>query len=1196
MAVCKDLVGRRCCAACPKVPLRKEWLTRRSALPTVANRANLPASPSVPGANSSNLSTSPSSPAANSSNLFTNSYKNPASTSVRATNSSNILTSTSKNPANTSKNSTNTSNLVTNGGTDGAKCGKNAEKHPFPAAGGQKETVDGEGRATGHGNRILKGFQHPAQGFINGGPPQGAQGAQGVPRIWYCRAGGFVPSSNFTEIMHLPCLKTIRSGFVAALLASVALLTGMLSAPAKPSPPEASLNLKLAAPIKTWDEAVPLGNGTMGVLLWGETNRLRLSLDRGDLWDERPSKAFLRVRDKFNWATLQQLVASNRMDEFNEICDANYDYNTSPTKLPAGRVEITLDESQMVEAFELNLATAEGVVHGKAGELARVFVNAGNVPEPVALVRIAGPPLKDVRLKTPASVKKLNYPAPRTGEADGLRWFEQEAADGFAYAICAAWKRVGDSTLLAVTVATSGEGKSPQAVAEARVKAALKAGYEKLFAPHADWWAQFWEHSSVNVPEPEILRHYYLVRYLSGAASRRGAPPMPLQGVWSADAGSLPPWKGDYHNDLNTQMTYLAYRTAGDFDEGLSFLDFLWDRLPVFRKFAKDFYHAPGAAVPGVMSLAGQALGGWGQYSVSPTMGAWNAHLFYLHWRATGDEKFLRDRAYPFCREIGTCLRALLKPDTNGVLVLPLSSSPEIFDNSRRAFLKPNSNYDLASMKMLFLTLAEMAAATGDSKSAADWTATAKQLGEFHAKPDGTLLLDETTPLPGSHRHLSNLMALHPFNLITADGDERDRQIIAASLGDWASKGTGAWCGYSFSWMSCLRARVGDAETALRNLDIYVHAFILRNGFHANGDQTKSGFSGFTYRPFTLEGNFLAMEAVHEMLLQSWSAQPGSGDWGAIRIFPAPPWRWHDAAFTDLRAEGGHRVSAKRENNATTWLRVIAGRDGVIRIRDNFGGREPKWNLSGAKKVGDNFEFVVKKDAVIEATLVKPDALPPAPADLAEPVVIQPPSAIQSNKLPLRIGADSDGNNRFTGDLARVAIFNRVLDAAEITKLADKNNANWDQTAGAVLTLNGEPAAHATAGFNLKLVEQVEVVPAAGGLDGKMFHLTGTGYLEIPHRTALNCPDGVTLAAWIRPTASPAGGMRIIDKSPVGAASAYLLDTYPNNSLRLITRDPQLIFDAKLPLNEWTHVVATVNGKTGKQVLFINGKPVAESP
>jgi alpha-L-fucosidase 2 len=526
------------------------------------------------------------------------------------------------------------------------------------------------------------------------------------------------------------------------------------------------------------------------------------------------------------------------------------------------------------------------------------------------------------------------------------------------------------------------------------VKRALAAGYESSLRPHALWWEQFWSQSSVMLPDPHILQHYYLVRYFYGAASRRGAPPMPLQGVWSADAGTLPPWKGDYHNDLNTQMTYMGYQAAGHFEEGACFLDMLWDLLPVFRRFARDFYDAPGAAVPGVMSLAGQALGGWGQYSLSPTMGAWNAHLFYLHWRYTGDESFLRKRAYPWCREIGECLLHLLKPDARGVLKLPLSSSPEIFDNSRRAFLIPNSNYDLMSLRMLFLALAEMAAACAEPTAAASWTRAARQLGEFHTAADGTLLLDEKTPLPGSHRHLSNLMGLYPFNLLTVDGGARDRRIFEASLKQWDQLGTAAWCGYSFSWMSALRARVGDAEAAWRQLDIFVRAFILRNGFHANGDQTRSGFSQMTYRPFTLEGNFLAMAAVHEMLLQSWAhaepaadppaTQVGPIADGVIRVFPGAPWRWHEAAFENLRAEGGHRVSAQRANNATTWFRLVAGRDGLVRILDNFGGRSPKWNRAGVEKVGPRFQVTLAKGEILEATLPKPEQIPPPPANVVE--------------------------------------------------------------------------------------------------------------------------------------------------------------------------------------------------------------------
>jgi alpha-L-fucosidase 2 len=526
--------------------------------------------------------------------------------------------------------------------------------------------------------------------------------------------------------------------------------------------------------------------------------------------------------------------------------------------------------------------------------------------------------------------------------------------------------------LLAVTVASTADGPDPVKTACRRVRGALAAGYEKMLRPHWAYWGDFWSKSQLWVPAPEVLRHYYLVQYFYGAASRRGAPPMPLQGVWTADDGNLPPWKGDYHHDLNTQMTYMGYQTAGRFEEGAAFLDFLWQRLPVFRRFARDFFGTPGANVPGVMSLGGQPLGGWAQYSLAPTPSAWLAHLFYLHWRYTADARFLRARAYPWCCEVGEGLAALLRPDERGVLKLPTSSSPEIHDNSQRAWLRPNSTYDLALLRMLFLSLKEMATALGKGAQAARWSQLAHGLGDFSTEPNGALMLSADEPFRASHRHFSNLMNVYPFNLDTTDGSERQRQIIRASVDQYDQYGTAAWCGYSFAWMAALRARVGDADAAARNLEIFVKAFILRNGFHANGDQTKSGFSTFTYRPFTLEGNFLAGAALHEMLLQSWSPRPGSGEPGIIRLFPAMPSRWHQASFQDLRAEGGYRVSARRDNSATSWLRVLAARDGWVKIRDNFAGRPLTWSRPGVRKTGDNFEVYLKRGQSIEGSLSGP--------------------------------------------------------------------------------------------------------------------------------------------------------------------------------------------------------------------------------
>jgi alpha-L-fucosidase 2 len=404
--------------------------------------------------------------------------------------------------------------------------------------------------------------------------------------------------------------------------------------------PGSELNLVLAAPIATWDEAVPLGNGLMGGLLWGEGSTLRLSLDRGDLWDERPADGMRW--ELFTYANLIKKVGEQDYKYIDDVFDRAY-RDSHPSKIPAGRIEITLDPAQRLETFELNLATAEGRAHFAGGARADAFFSAA---EPVALLRIPGATPKQARLLTPGmvaaagptsagpdsqGVAKLGYPPAVFGEEPGLQWYVQEAALGLQYVVALGARSGGAGTLYAVAVTATMDGPDPLALAKSRVRRALDAGWDALRAPHVAWWAAFWSQSRVSVPDPAILRQYYLVRYFYGAASRRGAPPMPLQGVWTADAGSLPPWKGDYHNDLNTQMTYMAYQAGGHFDEGRSYLDFLWDRRPRFQRFAREFYGTGGLATPGVMTLAGEPLAGWVQYSLSPTMSAWSAHLFYLH-------------------------------------------------------------------------------------------------------------------------------------------------------------------------------------------------------------------------------------------------------------------------------------------------------------------------------------------------------------------------------------------------------------------------------------------------------------------------------------------------------------------------------------------------------------------------------------
>ena len=119
-------------------------------------------------------------------------------------------------------------------------------------------------------------------------------------------------------------------------------------------------------------------------------------------------------------------------------------------------------------------------------------------------------------------------------------------------------------------------------------------------------------------------------------------------------------------------------------------------------------------------------------------------------------------------------------------------------------------------------------------------------------------------------------------------------------------------------------ARAFDGEEAARALRTFAECFCLSNTFHANGDQTKSGKSRFTYRPFTLEGNFAFAAGVQEMLLQSHT--------GVIRVFPAIPSAWQEASFENLRAQGAFLVSATMKEGQVSELRIRAEQGGRLRL------------------------------------------------------------------------------------------------------------------------------------------------------------------------------------------------------------------------------------------------------------------------
>ena len=699
-----------------------------------------------------------------------------------------------------------------------------------------------------------------------------------------------------------------------------------------------------------WDEAIPLGNGMLGALVWQKENTLRFSLDRADLWDER--KAFNIEEHDFNWVVQQ--VKKNDYSVVHQWGDRPYDASPYPTKLPAAALTFDLKALGKVTSNTLDIYTATHTLTFDNGTVLKSFIHA---TAPIGYFEIEGsdaaraiPSLVPhqyqstngdegaVSVVSGQSLSRLGYTQGKLASTPHQQRIHQTTYDGKYFEVLLEWKQVSATKLTGFWTVTN---NTPATLAANMGSSLVKS--------HQAWWQEYWSRSSVSIPDPLLERQYYLDMYKLGAVARPGAPAITLQAVWTADNGGLPPWKGDFHNDLNTQLSYWPAYTSNHLSEAKTFTDWLWKVRPENLKYTKQYFGVEGLNIPGVLTLNGYPMGGWIQYSLSPTVSAWTAQHFYWQWKYSMDDDFLKNQAYPYIIEAATFLKNIsyLK---DGKRYIPLSSSPEYNDNRVDAWFSNWTNFDLGLAHFIFSAAAEVSTALTKSSEAQSWLKIKKELPDFAADKSGMLVAVDHA-MEHSHRHMSPYMAIYPLSLLDIN-NATDHKLITQSLHHLESLGTKAWVGYSFGWMACLHARAKQSEQAVINLQRFASNFCSINSFHLNGDQKGGQYSGFTYRPFTLEGNFAFAQGIHELLLQSKS--------GYIEIFPATPSSWQNVSFDELRTQGGFLVSAAKSKGRLQYVKIKATHSGILTIKDD--------SLVGLKL---NQNRIVKKDGYYTITLKK---------------------------------------------------------------------------------------------------------------------------------------------------------------------------------------------------------------------------------